>query len=525
MNDKSKNTTKLNNALLTTRDKFISFKTNEEVKSEINNKNKTHIYDKKLLEKKRKLLKVKGINIEQKKDEEVIKNTRKTVEDKIKDIEKSQKEIIENALINIRQTLNCQVAAIFLFSKDGTLKRVGLDGLDKDGNLIENEWFKEENYAVGESIIGKAAEPSEKMENGEVKYGITQINNDLEQTSPKYQDEYLNKLGKLSSIIAVPLNGKNKTYGVLRVINKIDSNANITDFFDSDYAAIFFLAGVISCRISNFRRDTQGDFLRDIKNSLIKSERITFNYLNCYQETLDFLISFQTAFKVAILRVKNDDTGAMEVKYFAHEDGVTKKENDDPRKLKEGFVGIASDSLEAVIIPKITANGMLDEFINADWVKENGFESFGCFPLIIPETEEVVGTISLFAGYEYEFHAGTIKFLNDVTSSIATLIGKEKKKQKIKKRFDALVEDWIEETGFLSSTTKMVNHPAYQQIIGMGETVIPLLLKELEKRSGRWFSALSKITGENPVFKEHRGVTQEMIYAWLDWGRKKGYID
>ncbi|NET62495.1 MAG: hypothetical protein F6K47_42285, partial [Symploca sp. SIO2E6] len=60
--------------------------------------------------------------------------------------------------------------------------------------------------------------------------------------------------------------------------------------------------------------------------------------------------------------------------------------------------------------------------------------------------------------------------------------------------FKHLVQQWKAETRFLSSTHQMVLHPAYQQIIGMGEAAVPLLLRELEKKSGRWFWAIKSIT-------------------------------
>lgn len=89
--------------------------------------------------------------------------------------------------------------------------------------------------------------------------------------------------------------------------------------------------------------------------------------------------------------------------------------------------------------------------------------------------------------------------------------------------FSALVNEWREENCGVSSTNQISMHPAYQQIIGMGQAVIPLLLKELEKKTGRWFWALKSITREDPVPLEHRGNTKEMTKAWLDWGRQRGY--
>ena len=67
-------------------------------------------------------------------------------------------------------------------------------------------------------------------------------------------------------------------------------------------------------------------------------------------------------------------------------------------------------------------------------------------------------------------------------------------------------------------------HSAYQQIIGIGGDAIPMLLREMERNYGRWFWALKSISREEPMTPEQRGKTKQMIEAWLNWGRKNGYI-
>lgn len=95
--------------------------------------------------------------------------------------------------------------------------------------------------------------------------------------------------------------------------------------------------------------------------------------------------------------------------------------------------------------------------------------------------------------------------------------------EEIDQTFTNLVQQWRNETIGISSTTDLVMHPAYQQIIRMGSVVIPMLLREVERKSGRWFHALCEITGEDPVPLEKRGKTKEMTQIWLDWGKAKGY--
>lgn len=90
-------------------------------------------------------------------------------------------------------------------------------------------------------------------------------------------------------------------------------------------------------------------------------------------------------------------------------------------------------------------------------------------------------------------------------------------------RFSDLAAQWHRETDHLSTMTDIILHPAFLQIIGMGEIALPFILKELEEtRSGHWFTALESIAGE-------RIATDEMSYdeavrAWLQWGHQRGYV-
>lgn len=89
--------------------------------------------------------------------------------------------------------------------------------------------------------------------------------------------------------------------------------------------------------------------------------------------------------------------------------------------------------------------------------------------------------------------------------------------------FLQLVAQWRRETGMMSLVNKMVMHPAYQRIIGMGQPVVPLILRELEQEADHWFWALQSITGTNPVQPEQRGRLKQMAMAWIKWGRENGY--
>lgn len=91
-------------------------------------------------------------------------------------------------------------------------------------------------------------------------------------------------------------------------------------------------------------------------------------------------------------------------------------------------------------------------------------------------------------------------------------------------RFHALTKKWREERGFTSSISKMALCSSYQQIIGMGEKAVPLILRQLRDEgddADHWFWALKMITGEDPVSAEAVGDTVQMAAAWFAWADER----
>jgi hypothetical protein len=95
--------------------------------------------------------------------------------------------------------------------------------------------------------------------------------------------------------------------------------------------------------------------------------------------------------------------------------------------------------------------------------------------------------------------------------------------ESIEQRFRRLEAIWEAETLFLSDAHKIIAHPAFQEIISMGDAVVPLLLRDLEVAPRQWVWALARITGANPVQPEDAGDSRKMADAWLRWGREHGY--
>jgi hypothetical protein len=90
--------------------------------------------------------------------------------------------------------------------------------------------------------------------------------------------------------------------------------------------------------------------------------------------------------------------------------------------------------------------------------------------------------------------------------------------------FEELALAWSSATAHLSSTTRLVEHPAYRQIIGLGPAVLPLMLRDLQETGRFWFPALNAITGENPVPEDAAGDVERMTEAWMGWSRANHLI-
>lgn len=110
-------------------------------------------------------------------------------------------------------------------------------------------------------------------------------------------------------------------------------------------------------------------------------------------------------------------------------------------------------------------------------------------------------------------------------TTLGNLSDSSAEEEDLAERFGELRDVWKSQHQLTSSTTAMSMAVEYQEIIGLGPDVIPILLAELRDNPDRWFWALSALTGENPVSQEDRGNFEAMRTAWLEWGRRNDMLD
>jgi hypothetical protein len=149
--------------------------------------------------------------------------------------------------------------------------------------------------------------------------------------------------------------------------------------------------------------------------------------------------------------------------------------------------------------------------------------SAGFDPLPLPSGDLGLDTQSLEGQWVREATQKARSFWNSIVGT-PTTVARTHGPEHLEARFRALAQKWRDETSHLSSAARMAQHPAYQEIIGMGFAAVPLLLAQLQSKPDFWFAALRAITGENPVPPRCAGKLKEMARAWVRWGRAKGHI-
>lgn len=93
------------------------------------------------------------------------------------------------------------------------------------------------------------------------------------------------------------------------------------------------------------------------------------------------------------------------------------------------------------------------------------------------------------------------------------------------RKFYRLATIWKTTTIHVANITEKCSHPAYQQIIAMGPSVLPLVFDELRREPDDWFVALRTLTRADPVPSHSRSDFDEAVEAWLEWGGQHGYLE
>ena len=91
----------------------------------------------------------------------------------------------------------------------------------------------------------------------------------------------------------------------------------------------------------------------------------------------------------------------------------------------------------------------------------------------------------------------------------------------IEEKYIALAKEWRR----FNRGKSIINyaHYAYLQVVALGWSAVPFMLRDVASGAGTWYLALQYITGERPESPAARGNAEAVREAWLEWGRRNGY--
>jgi signal transduction histidine kinase/signal transduction protein with GAF and PtsI domain len=173
--------------------------------------------------------------------------------------------LIQTATEGARSELHCEVVSLFLY-QDGRFRRHKSAG-------IEDDWFAEEEYRPGEGMTGQVG-----VGGAESGFGSPILDNQVEHNGLVIQEHLAKYRPKLHSqatahLVAVPLNGANRTFGVLRAVNKLNIKGDIDrrGFTQDDQDMLSTIAALVALAYGSARREQKMQAVFNVNETLTRS--------------------------------------------------------------------------------------------------------------------------------------------------------------------------------------------------------------------------------------------------------------
>jgi hypothetical protein len=338
-----------------------------------------------------------------------------------KDIQKQTAREIRSFLKLVQKHTEAQLCSLFLIDDDGYLKSHGFYGFDSSGNRLTNKFFYQERYTHNyhKSAVARAVKPDKAS-----RYGKSLVLNKNEISKECFIDQaskrYIEKLcGQISSILLTPVNGPNRSYGVLRII-KTEYYSLFSSSSNFAHSHVWYLELAASQLAANLRDINSSQKLAlisfmnraNIDIHAVRNPRRdqAFSKSSEVQEYLSSIIehlvhSPESCVKAATLRLfSKEKNGLITVAASSRETGLTKdtsirKLTDNPKPL---VIRVYMDGLDCTITdlqkeielkPNSTYN-----LQNKGWLRSCNFKSLVC--LAIKGDEETIGTLVLYTGHK-----------------------------------------------------------------------------------------------------------------------------
>lgn len=320
-------------------------------------------------------------------------------------------QVLDLVVRKTQDWFHAESAAIFTL-EDGRLVRQRVSGLT-------DEAFAE-SYAPGEGVTGLALLAPRGSQFGQPIRASSLDDNPL--VRREYLNAYRRRLrsGKLKHLLAVPLNGKDGTFGVLRVVNKLDARGRVREegFSEGDEEYLKTIATMIARALEHTRllRASQ-DHLREISlfYRIYHASAQSPSGEAVAQVIVEAVLGAIPAARKCEVRLIDEQRGT----FSAH--AVSRRNegsgDDRPLALDEGVAGRAIRLRQVQVVP--------DTRSDQDFVHRSAeIRSLVVAPII--SNDEAVGILSVDSLSPHSFTPDNVRLLEALATHAALALGQNR---------------------------------------------------------------------------------------------------
>ena len=212
----------------------------------------------------------------------------------------------------LKERLPCETAAVF-FYEQGALRRKRIAGL-------KETWFGEENYIIGQGLTGQLISREKGKEYGKpILLNVQESLTSLDETLKPYEEVLPS--GQVKHMLLVPLNGHKRTFGALRLINKLapDGELSPEGFDHSELELLCTIADKVASTISDLRKQESLKAIYNLGRRIILAQ----DRKGLYRELLESISVHSPDFSLCTLHLI-DDEGNLTLEGWASQDSLSR---------------------------------------------------------------------------------------------------------------------------------------------------------------------------------------------------------
>jgi GAF domain-containing protein/two-component sensor histidine kinase/PAS domain-containing protein len=307
-----------------------------------------------------------------------------------------------------KRRLNSETSSLFLLENE-RLVRTAIAG-------VENDWFPDESYGVGEGITGQPLVPHKGTP-----FGEPVLTNNVDEDPRVVQEHLARYAAKLDTrsvkhLIVVPLNGQTGSFGVLRVVNKLDPGGMLSTrgFGPEDVDFLVTIASMVAVALENaklLREVTQ--YLQRTNTLYTVAQRIaqTWDLHELLQTIVEEARSTIPRANKATIHLTEIQTGALRAQAVSEPEDAPS--GLPPLRSDQGIAGRAIRDKRVVCVPD---TGQDLEF------RDRGVAVASLLVAPLIAGDDVIGTLSVDGDQAHAFTADDEQLLAALAAHAAIAI-------------------------------------------------------------------------------------------------------